>query len=178
MSKRFFNKIKHSKSSKISPPGNINLRSASGDRIRIHAAITTKMCIDGNNRTITFYVVPNNSGFDALVGTDFMARNNVVLNIALRRVSIGKEIEDEGDFTASNQKLSLPGYHEATLLIDVPQSSQCRMGEKVFIEPHTLPDNVHIEAALTAVTNCNGKLVAPIVAKNLHASKTILENFT
>ena len=175
ISKRFYNKIKHSRSSKISPPGNINLLSASGDRICIHAAITTKVCIDGNNRTGTFYVVPNTSGFDALIGTDFMSKNNIVLNIAKRLVSIGKELEQEGDFATSNQKLSLPGHHEATLLIDVPQQSHCNIGDKVYIEPHTLPENVYVEAAVTAVTNCNGKLVAPLVAKNLHSTKTSID---
>ena len=175
LSKRFYSKIKNSRSSKISAPGNINLFSASGDRIRIHAAVTTKITIDGESRTITFYVVPNNSGFDALVGTDFMSKNNVILNIGLRRVSIGKEIEQKGDFATSNQKLSLPGHHEATLLVDVPDESKCKIGEKVFIDPHTLPDNVHIEAALTSVTYCNGKLVAPIVAKNMHSSKATVD---
>ena len=86
MAKSLYNRVKHAADSKVSPPGAVQLASASGDSIKIHATFTSRIDVAGKRRAATFFVVDDNCGFQALIGTDFMAANQVTINVADRKI--------------------------------------------------------------------------------------------
>ena len=175
ISKRFFNKIKHAPNVKISPPNNLNLLSASGDPINIFAMIKTQVTIDNATRKALFYVTNNDCGFDVLIGTNFMERNDVTLSIGRKKITVGKERVDHGDYVASNYGMTLPGHHEAMLLLKMPPQSQCKEGDKIYVQPMTVRHDLQVEEALTTVTLHKASLVAPVLVRNLHTNNTHID---
>ena len=123
----------------------------------------------------SFYVTNNDCGFDVLIGTNFMERNDVTLSIGRKKITVGKERVDHGDYVASNYGMTLPGHHEAMLLLKMPPQSQCKAGDKIYLQPMTVRHDLQVEDALSTVTLHKASLVAPVLVRNLHTNNTHID---
>ena len=170
MSKNFFRSIKHAPGVKKTGPGNVALRSASGDPISIVCNVMTKITIGGVTRKASFLVINNDAGFDVLVGTNFMEKNNVIISLGDKKITVGAEKLDQGDLWSSNLKTKIPAHHESTVLMSIPETSGIKINSKVLLDPIAFPSHLDAQCAVSKAVYHNNVLVAPLVVKNLSSN--------
>ena len=149
------------------PTSRIIIKSASRDELKVLATISCELTMGKIKREGLFHVIPQLTNCDVLFGSDFMQKNNVILNLGRRSINIGpiKPSPKTNDYTIQNlNKLCIePKTERLIYLVDKNPST----GLDCLVENITLYPGIKTMTGLTTKTMINGQLHVPCVLANI-----------